>query len=31
MMVCSYFGDASERIEIPPPSIIKPVELWTGK
>lgn len=31
MMMCSYFGDANERIEIPPPSIIKPVELWTGK
>lgn len=31
MRLCSFFGDANERIEIPPPSIIKPVELWTGK
>jgi DNA-directed RNA polymerase III subunit RPC1 len=31
MRICAYFGDADERIEIPPPSIIKPVELWTGK
>eukprot|EP00520_Triparma_pacifica_P017062 CAMPEP_0118658354 /NCGR_PEP_ID=MMETSP0785-20121206/14522_1 /TAXON_ID=91992 /ORGANISM="Bolidomonas pacifica, Strain CCMP 1866" /LENGTH=1501 /DNA_ID=CAMNT_0006551363 /DNA_START=203 /DNA_END=4704 /DNA_ORIENTATION=- len=27
----SYLGDASEHIELPPPSIIKPVKLWTGK
>ena len=26
-----YMGDANERIELPPPAIIKPVELWTGK
>lgn len=31
MKICSYFGDANEKIEIPPPSILKPVELWTGK
>lgn len=31
MRLCAYFNDANERIEIPPPSIIKPVELWTGK
>lgn len=31
MTVCAYFGDANESIEIPPPSILKPVELWTGK
>lgn len=29
--LCSYFADAMEHIEIPVPSIIKPVELWTGK
>jgi len=31
MRICAYFGDADEKIEIPPPSIKKPVELWTGK
>jgi len=31
MRVCAYFGDAEEKIDIPPPSIMKPVELWTGK
>jgi len=31
MRVCAYFGDANEKIEIPPPSIIKPIEMWTGK
>ena len=31
MKVCAYFNDGQERIEIPPPSIMKPVELWTGK
>ena len=31
MRVCAYFGDAEEKIEIPPPCILKPVELWTGK
>jgi hypothetical protein len=24
-------GDAAEAIELPPPAIIKPVEMWTGK
>jgi len=31
MRICAYFGDGEEKIDIPPPSIIKPVELWTGK
>lgn len=31
MRICAYFGDAAEKIEIPPPAIIKPIELWTGK
>ena len=31
MQYCAYFGDAEEKIEIPPPAILKPVELWTGK
>ena len=26
-----YMGDANERVEIPCPAILKPVELWTGK
>jgi len=31
MRICAYFGDGEEKIEVPPPSIMKPVELWTGK
>lgn len=31
MQICAYLGDAAEQIEVPPPSILKPVELWTGK
>jgi DNA-directed RNA polymerase III subunit RPC1 len=31
MRVCAYFGDANEKIDLPPPSIMKPIELWTGK
>ena len=27
----AYFGDAEEHIDIPPPTIIKPIQLWTGK
>ncbi|KAL3917569.1 MAG: hypothetical protein SGILL_004651, partial [Bacillariaceae sp.] len=27
----SYFGDAEEHIDVPPPSILKPIRLWTGK
>ncbi|CAE6465940.1 unnamed protein product [Rhizoctonia solani] len=29
--ICSYFGDAELQIDIPPPTIIKPARLWTGK
>ena len=29
--VCSYFTDATTQIDIPPPTILKPVRLWTGK
>ena len=29
--ICSYFGDADLKIDIPPPTIWKPVRLWTGK
>jgi DNA-directed RNA polymerase III subunit RPC1 len=27
----SFFSDANEYIDLPPPAIIKPVRLWTGK
>ncbi|KAI0004922.1 hypothetical protein BJV74DRAFT_313763 [Russula compacta] len=29
--ICSYFADATLHIDIPPPTIWKPVRLWTGK
>lgn len=29
--ICSYMSDAELQIDIPPPTIIKPVQLWTGK
>ena len=29
--ICCYFADASLQIDIPPPTIWKPVRLWTGK
>eukprot|EP01022_Parablepharisma_sp_SALTPOND_P032065 TRINITY_DN826_c0_g1_i2.p1 TRINITY_DN826_c0_g1~~TRINITY_DN826_c0_g1_i2.p1 ORF type:complete len:1204 (+),score=111.45 TRINITY_DN826_c0_g1_i2:2266-5877(+) len=29
--VCGYIGDAEEWIELPHPTIVKPIELWTGK
>ena len=28
---CTYMGDACTHIELPPPSILKPQQLWTGK
>jgi len=28
---CTYFNDGKEKVEIPPPTILKPKELWTGK
>jgi DNA-directed RNA polymerase III subunit RPC1 len=27
----SYYGDADEQIDIPHPTIVKPIKLWTGK
>jgi DNA-directed RNA polymerase III subunit RPC1 len=27
----TYFNDANEKIDIPPPCILKPKELWSGK
>jgi DNA-directed RNA polymerase III subunit RPC1 len=29
--ICCYLADANIHIDIPPPTIIKPVRLWTGK
>lgn len=29
--ICSYFADANIQIDIPPPTVMKPVRLWTGK
>ncbi|KAJ3093173.1 hypothetical protein HK102_003581 [Quaeritorhiza haematococci] len=31
VQICSYMGDALMDIDIPPPTILKPVKLWTGK
>lgn len=28
--LCSFFVDANAKIDIPPPAIVKPMELWTG-
>ena len=28
---CAHLGDAAEHVELPPPCILKPVELWSGK
>jgi DNA-directed RNA polymerase III subunit RPC1 len=27
----AYFGDADEQVDIPAPTILKPITLWTGK
>ena len=29
--ICCYLADANLQIDIPPPTILKPVRLWTGK
>jgi RNA polymerase Rpb1, domain 3 len=29
--ICSYFSDGLQHLDIPPPAVIKPMELWTGK
>ncbi|CAG8468336.1 8399_t:CDS:10 [Diversispora eburnea] len=29
--ICSYMADAAIHFDIPPPAIIKPLKLWTGK
>ncbi|VFQ87992.1 unnamed protein product [Cuscuta campestris] len=30
-LMCSYMGDGMDHIDLPTPTIIKPVELWSGK
>lgn len=30
-LMCSYMGDGMDAIDLPTPTILKPVELWTGK
>ncbi len=29
--LAAYMGDALDQIDLPPPAIMLPVELWTGK
>eukprot|EP00727_Mastigamoeba_balamuthi_P012494 m51a1_g7868 putative beta and beta-prime subunits of dna dependent rna-polymerase (1422) ;mRNA; f:275352-280573 len=29
--LCACIGDGAEQVDLPPPTIVKPVELWTGK
>jgi hypothetical protein len=29
--LCTYFSDAKEDVVMPPPAIVKPMRLWTGK
>lgn len=29
--LAAYLGDAAEHIDLPPPSIVRPHQLWTGK
>ena len=30
-LLAAYMGDALDRVDLPPPALIKPLELWTGK
>lgn len=30
-LLCAFMGDALERVDLPPPTIMRPLELWTGK
>ncbi|KAH9700989.1 DNA-directed RNA polymerase III subunit 1 [Citrus sinensis] len=30
-LMCCYMGDGMDRVDLPTPAILKPVELWTGK
>jgi len=29
--LAAYLGDGAERVDLPPPAVIKPLEMWTGK
>ena len=29
--LCAILGDAREHVDVPPPTILKPMMLWTGK
>jgi DNA-directed RNA polymerase III subunit RPC1 len=29
--LCVYMGDALERVDLPPPALLRPIEMWTGK
>ena len=29
--IVTYFADANEHIDLPPPTVLKPIQLWTGK
>ena len=29
--LCSYMGDALDHVDLPTPTLLKPIELWTGK
>jgi DNA-directed RNA polymerase III subunit RPC1 len=31
MLLCSYMNDGKEKVLLPPPAIVKPMQLWTGK
>ncbi|KAG9291493.1 hypothetical protein G9A89_021912 [Geosiphon pyriformis] len=31
VQICSYMGDALLQVDVPPPTILKPLRLWTGK
>ncbi len=30
-LLASYMADATDHVDLPPPAILKPLELWTGK
>ncbi|KAL4297038.1 hypothetical protein GQ457_12G029390 [Hibiscus cannabinus] len=30
-LMCSYMGDGMDLIDLPTPTLLKPIELWTGK
>ena len=29
--LAAYAGDGAERIDVPPPAVLKPTQLWTGR